>query len=135
MSDPKRINEMDILEKEQISAYRVLDFLYHYEWTQRLILAGSQWGGSWNPLVKLIVWCLYMFFLWVPLCLGYRFCVFFGCSIIRLLTNKGGEKGFKVNIFYVTTYVVIIFLVYIPILIPTYWKVSSTTFLEWLKVI
>jgi len=135
MSDPKRINEKELLEKEQISPYGVLDFLFHYEWTHKMMVTFTGWGGNWNPMVKLGMWTFYMFILWVPLCLGWRYLAFFTCSVIRLVTNKGGQRGLPVTLFYIGTYISIFFLVYIPIIIPTYWNISSTTFLEWLKVI
>lgn len=126
---------MNILQDNQLSIYNVLDFVVHYPIVTRLLTVFTAWGGKWNIMVKMIVWVTYLFLLWVPLCLGWRYATFFSASIVRLLTNKGGRKGLPINLFYVGAYIVIFWLVYIPYVLPYFGYHTGETVLEFLKVI
>ena len=135
MSQYQSKGAMNILQDSQISIFNVFDFLFHYPIITKFLTAASAWGGGWNVMVKLITWVLYMFLLWVPLCLVFRYLTFFGASIVRLVTNKGGKKGLTTNISYVAIYIALIPLVYIPFVFPYFGYFTGKSLLVWLKVI
>lgn len=133
----RRIGAYNIIQDSQISLANMFDFLYHYKIITQLLTFCAGWGGGGlvSMGIKIITWLIYLGFLWVPLCLIWRFATFFIAAIIRLFSNRGGKKSLVTNITYVAVYSALIPLVYIPFIFPLFGYVTYTTLLESLKII
>lgn len=142
MAQNNTIGARDIMESEALSGTAVLDFLWPYQTIKSLsnsiiTAMGGIFKSGWaNVMVKFILWLMFMFLLWVPLNVYFRFVSFWIASGYRIIMGVGGRDGRNVSFWYFGCYTFIFAFFYVPYVIPwTFRYISWEEIFQWLKIL
>lgn len=145
MAQHQFIGARDMMENRAISPFAVLDFVLPYAWVMSLsratimmlggICGNSGWGQLGNILMKIFLFFVAVFVLWVPMNLFFRAGTFWFASLVRLVKGVGGKESLGKNIWFFGCYCAIFGLVYVPWIIPYFvGYVDWSTIAQWLNL-